>query len=159
VMNLSWVWVLANIYEQDLKAVAVGQEVRVKVDAIPEKTFGGRVDYISEVLDPRTRTVQSRVVVCNEDRRLKPGMFARVEISASTVGRAVLSAPAAAIYDLNGRQAAFVELSPDTYQARMLTLGAWGNNQVEVLAGLNPGDRVVCAGGLTLKSLYLSRGD
>jgi multidrug efflux pump subunit AcrA (membrane-fusion protein) len=68
----------------------------------------------------------------------------------------VLSAPSSAIYDLEGRKAAFVELSPDTYQARMLTLGAWGNDQVEVISGLNPGDRVVTAGGLILKSLYLN---
>ncbi|HEY2663419.1 MAG TPA: efflux RND transporter periplasmic adaptor subunit, partial [Candidatus Binataceae bacterium] len=100
VMNLSEVWVLASIYEHDLPAVAVGQEVQVGVDALPDKTFTGRVEYISEVLDPQTRTAQARIVVSNEDRRLKPGMFAKVEISgsASASKRKVLSAPSSAIY-------------------------------------------------------------
>jgi cobalt-zinc-cadmium efflux system membrane fusion protein len=158
VMNLAHVWVLASIYEHDLPAVAVGQEVRVRVDALPDKTFVGRVEYISDVLDPQTRTAQARIVVPNEDRRLKPGMFAKVDIagSASAIKKDVLSAPASAIYDLDGRKAAFVQLTPNTYQARMLTLGAQGNDEVEVVSGLTPGDLVVTAGGLVLKSLYLN---
>ncbi len=158
-MNLDHVWVLANVFEHDLAALAVGAAAQIKVEAWPEQTFEGVVSYLSDTVDPATRTVQARIDVPNPEHRLKPGMFAHAEIRTSGGGREVLAALASAIYEVNGAKAVFVQTAPHVFTVRPVVLGSAGHEEVEVLSGLQSGDQVVTHGGLVLKALLVNKGD
>ncbi len=158
IMNLDHVWVLANIFEHDVAGLSAGATARVKVEAWPEQSFEGVVSYLSDTVDPVTRTVQARIDVPNPAHRLKPGMFAHVEIQTARGGREVLTAPASAIYDLNGSKAVFVRIAPHSFSVRPVTLGAQGDGEVEIQSGLKPGEQVVTRGGLVLKALIVNTG-
>jgi cobalt-zinc-cadmium efflux system membrane fusion protein len=155
VMNLDHVWVLADVFEHDLAGLSLRAPARIKVEAYPDRTFQGVVSYLSDTVDPITRTVQARIDVPNPDHRLKPGMFARAEIEAGTE-REVLAAPASAIYDVNGAKAVFVQTEPHVFTVRRVVIGAAGHNDVEVISGVREGERVVTHGGLLLKALLVN---
>ena len=159
VMNLDRVWVLANIFEHDLAGLELGASAVVKVEAWPAESFEGVVSYLSDIVDPVTRTVQARIDVPNPEHRLKPGMFAHAEIETAGGGREVLSAPASAIYELNGSKAVFVQTQPHVFAVRPVMVGAAGHQQVEILSGLSSGEQVVTRGGLVLKALMVNQGD
>jgi cobalt-zinc-cadmium efflux system membrane fusion protein len=159
VMNLDRVWVLANIFEHDLAGLQLGASAVVKVEAWPADSFEGVVSYLSDTVDPVTRTVQARIDVPNPDHRLKPGMFAHAEIETAGGGREVLSAPASAIYEVNGSKAVFVQTRPHEFSVRPVAVGAAGHQQVEILSGLSGGEQVVTRGGLLLKALMVNQGD
>lgn len=156
VMNLDHVWVLANVFEHDLAGLAVGARARIKVEAWPDQSFEGVVSYLSDTVDPATRTIQARIDVPNPGHRLKPGMFAHAEIEASRGGREVLAVPASAIYDINGDKAVFVQTEPHVFTVRPVVVGAAGNADVEILSGVQDGERVVTHGGLVLKALLVN---
>jgi cobalt-zinc-cadmium efflux system membrane fusion protein len=159
VMNLDHVWVLANIFEHDLAGLSVGAPARIKVEAYPEQTFDGMVSYISDTVDPATRTVQARIDVPNPGHRLKPGMFANAQIQTGRGGREVLAVPASAVYDINNQKAVFVQTEPHVFTLRRVTVGAVGNKDVEILSGLQDGELVVIHGGLVLKALLVNGAD
>jgi cobalt-zinc-cadmium efflux system membrane fusion protein len=148
IIDLSRVWVDANVFEKDLERIRMGQMVNVKVPAFPEATFTGRVILISSVVDPDTRTVQVRTEVPNPNGRLRPDMFANVEIV--TAGRAAaISIPMAAVLDDGGRSVVFVAEGSE-YKKREVTLGLKSDDRIEVVTGLNPGDKVVVKGNYLL---------
>jgi cobalt-zinc-cadmium efflux system membrane fusion protein len=159
VMNLDHVWVLANVFEHDLSGLAIGASARVSVEAWPDESFEGAVSYLSDTVDPATRTVQARINVPNPGHRLKPGMFARAEIEASRGGREVLAVPVSAIYDVNGDKAVFVQTEPHVFTVRPVVIGAAGRDDVEILSGVQDGERVVTHGGLLLKALMVNGAD
>lgn len=159
VMNLDHVWVAANIFEHDLAGLEVGASAVVKVEAWPAESFEGVVSYLSDTVDPATRTVQARIDVPNPQHRLKPGMFARAEIQTAGGGREVLAAPASAIYEINGAKTVFVQTQPHVFSVRPVVVGAAGHQEVEIVSGLSSGDRVVTRGGLVLKALMVNAGD
>jgi membrane fusion protein, heavy metal efflux system len=159
VMNLDHVWVLANVFEHDLAGLSVGAHARVKVEAYPDQSFNGVVSYLSDTVDHQTRTVQARIDVANHDHRLKPGMFARAEIQNSRGGREVLAAPASAIYEVNGEKAVFVQTGPHVFSVRPVVVGTAGHDDVEIISGVDDGERVVTKGGLVLKSLLVNAAD
>jgi cobalt-zinc-cadmium efflux system membrane fusion protein len=156
IADLRTLWILLDIYEKDIGRVAVGKEVEVRVDAYPERRFHGQITYLSDVLDESTRTARARVEVDNEDRRLRPGMFATAIVALpGAASSAVAVIPETAIQNVRGRPTAFVEESPGSYSVRPLTLGRRAGGLVEVQDGLEPGDRVVTEGAFTLKSNLL----
>ena len=148
IMDLSSVWIDANVFEKDLERVRVGQLVNVKVPAFPEATFTGRVILISSTVDPDTKTVQVRTEVANPDSRLKPDMFANVEIV--TAGRRqAISLPLSAVLDDGGKSVVFVA-DGNNYVKKEVTLGLKSDDRVEIAQGLNPGDHVVTKGNYLL---------
>ena len=148
IMDLSSVWIDANVFEKDLERVRVGQLVNVKVPAFPETTFTGRVILISTTVDPDTRTVQVRTEVANPDGRLKPDMFANVEIV--TAGRRqAISVPLSAVLDDGGKSVVFVA-DGNNYTKKEVALGLKSEDRVEIVQGLNPGDHVVTKGNYLL---------
>jgi cobalt-zinc-cadmium efflux system membrane fusion protein len=156
VVDLDRVWVIANIFEHDLAVVKTGDDVNVSADAYPDKTFSGQITYIGDEVDHTTRAVRTRVEVPNNEHLLKPGMFAKVSISASH-SRQVLVAPESAIYQVDGRPIVFVPVDNDRFEVRPLKLGTIGDGTVEIRSGLALGDRVVAKGGLALKSLIANK--
>lgn len=154
VSDLAQLWALAEIDEARLGLVAVGRPVAIRVAAYPDTAFAGRIALIGDTVNPKTRRVVVRVVVPNPDGRLKPGMFATA-IFETAAPRRVVVVPAAAAQDLGGRAAVFVEERPGVFRARPVTLGPERGGQVEVVAGLEAGERTVTAGAFLLKSHLL----
>lgn len=143
IANLSKVWLLADIFEQDLDLVRPGQSVTIRVDAYPGKVFSGEVAFIYPVVTPETRTAIVRIVLTNLDRLLKPAMYARVEFTSFHGKDKVLTVPNSAILDSGTRRVVLVDLGTGRYEPRAVKIGIHANGYSEVLGGLRAGEQVV----------------
>ena len=148
IIDISRVWIDANVFEKDLERVRRGQEVKVSVPAFPGVTFSGRVILVSSVVDPETRSVKVRTEVANADGRLKPDMFANVQII-TDLHRTAISIPQSAVLDDGGKSVVFVS-EGSGYVKRGVNLGIQGNSRVEIIEGLQAGDKVVVKGNYLL---------
>ena len=148
IIDLSSVWIDANVFEKDLERVKIGQQVKVTVPAFPESTFSGRVILVSSVVDPDTRTVKVRTEVPNGDGRLKPDMFANVEI-VTAAHRTAITIPLSAVLDDGGKSVVFVADGKE-YKKKEVTLGLKSDDRVEITDGLTSGDKVVVKGNYLL---------
>lgn len=142
VADLSSVWVLADVFEQDIGLVRSGAKAKVAIDAYPGKEFVGDITYVYPTVKPETRTVQVRVELANPGQSLKPGMFAQVELAVPSSGKAV-TVPVSAVIDSGTRRIVLVRLKEGRFESREVRLGARGDNYVEVLDGVKEGDQVV----------------
>ncbi|MBY0248518.1 MAG: efflux RND transporter periplasmic adaptor subunit [Nitrospiraceae bacterium] len=155
IADLSTVWIILDVYEQNLAAVRKGAEVEITVDAFPGETFKGTIVYLSEVLNPTTRTIDARVEIPNPQRRLRPGMFARAAVILPGRGSDALVAPLAALQQVNNQTVAFVEKKPGTYEVRQVTVERRSPLYGEIQSGLHEGETVVTTGSFYLKSILL----
>lgn len=144
ITDLASVWVIADVFEQDIAWVKPGARARIKINAYPDQRFEGRISYVYPTLNAATRTIPVRIELPNPGRLLKPGMFAQIELPVAGAG-AVLTVPNSAIIDSGTRQIALVEVQEGRFEPRELRLGARGDERVEVLAGVREGERVVVA--------------
>ncbi|MEI8244129.1 MAG: efflux RND transporter periplasmic adaptor subunit, partial [bacterium] len=152
IADLGLVWVQAQIFEQDLPFIRIGQEALVTLAYLPDRTFRGRVTFIYPAVDEKTRTVQVRMEFHNPGYYLKPGMFATVELTAELAARALL-VPDTAILRSGARNTVFVALPGGRFDPRTVTLGPRGaDNQYQVLSGLADGERIVTSGQFMLDS-------
>lgn len=142
VADLSTVWVIADIFEQDSAVVRPGALARVTINAYPDRTFEGKVSYIYPTLNVDTRTVPVRIELANGAGLLKPGMFADVTMSASG-GAPVVTVPLSAVIDSGVRRIVFVQRAPGRFEPREVRLGARSSEHVEVLSGIDDGESVV----------------
>ena len=149
IADLSTMWVLADVYEPDVGKVRVGQAVSITLPCCPGDRYEGRVSYISDSVDPQTRTVKVRAAVPNRGRALKGEMFVKVAIT--TGSRTVLAIPQSAIHRENGQTFVFVERSKNDYERRLVKLGTELNGSVEVLDGVTPRDHVASTGSILIK--------
>jgi cobalt-zinc-cadmium efflux system membrane fusion protein len=150
VSSLDTVWVMADAYEQDLGLVQVGDAVSVRVPAYPGEKFPGKVRNVADVVDPASRTVKIRCVVPNLDHRLKPEMFARVEVRGGT-RHPVILVPSQAVLSDGDRWQVIVATEGNTFRARRVAAGAEIDGQVRVLGGLTPGEKIVTEGAIFMK--------
>lgn len=148
IIDLSRVWIDADVFERDLPRVRPGQDVKLTVPAFPQSTFSGKVILINSVVDPETRTVKVRTEVANPDGRLKPDMFANVQI-VTDVNRAAISIPQSAVLNDDGKTVVFVA-DGGGYKKRQVQAGIQNNDRVEIVDGLNAGDKVVVKGNYLL---------
>ncbi|MDR2113507.1 MAG: efflux RND transporter periplasmic adaptor subunit [Candidatus Accumulibacter sp.] len=144
IADLSSVWVIADVFEQDIGLIAPGAVARARLNAYPGTLFEGKVSYVYPTLNAATRTVPVRVELDNPGLLLKPAMFAQLELPVETRGTA-LTVPASAVIDSGTRQIVLVELGEGRFEPRELRLGARGDSQVEILDGVKEGERVVVA--------------
>lgn len=150
--DLGVVWVLAEIYEQDLAAVQLGQEAVVRVAAFPDREFRGRVTYIYPTVDEKTRTARVRLEFENPGYFLKPGMFVSAQIRAQLADTALL-VPESAVLRSGTKNTVFVALDDGRFVAREVILGVAAEDEREqVLQGLQAGERVVTSGQFLLDS-------
>lgn len=143
IADLSSVWVLADVFEQDLGMVHQGQAAAVRVDAYPDKVFNGKITFIYPTVTPETRTAKVRVELHNAQALLKPAMYARVEFASSHNKAKVLAVPDSAVLDSGTRQVVLVELGAGRFEPRVVKLGTRGDGYVEVLDGVKAGEAVV----------------
>ena len=148
IIDTSRLWIDANVFEKDLPRIRIGQGVKVTTTAFPGTTFSGRVIFINTVVDPDSRTVKVRTEVPNPDGRLKPDMFANVEII-TDVNSTAVSVTQSAVLEDNGKSIVFVA-EGNVYKQRQVQVGIKNGDRVEIVDGLNAGDRVVVKGNYLL---------
>jgi multidrug efflux pump subunit AcrA (membrane-fusion protein) len=150
--DLGLVWVQADIYEQDLAYVKLGQETTVTLSYLPDREFRGRVTYIYPNVDEKTRTVRVRMEFHNPGYFLKPGMFATVKV-VSELEPSALLIPDMAVLRSGEKTTVFVALGGGKFDPRTVTLGPQAEgDEYEVLAGVSEGERVVTSGQFMLDS-------
>jgi len=150
--DLGLVWVQAQIYEQDLPFIKLGQEATVTLPYLPDREFRGRVTYVYPNVDEKTRTARVRMEFHNPGYFLKPGMFATVQVL-SELAPSVLLVPDMAILRSGERYTVFVALEGGKFEPHTVTLGPQAENDTyEVLSGLAEGDRIVTSGQFLLDS-------
>jgi membrane fusion protein, heavy metal efflux system len=152
VADLSSVWVLVDIHEKDLAKVRRGQGAILTVGAFPGMKLKGRITYIADLVDEATRTVKARVEVANPGRKLKPEMFATVELALAADAPPVLAVPEEALQELEGKKLVFVTENGTEFEPRKVELGRASGGMVEVVAGLKEGERYAAKGSFMLKS-------
>ena len=141
--DLSDVWLIAQVQEQDLGTIQPGQLARATFVAFPGRTFEGKVDFVYPSLSAETRTARVRIVLPNADGALRAAMYANVQVDASAGGAPVLSVPNSAVLDSGTQQVVLVARDEGRFEPRTVHLGLHGDTWVQVLDGIKPGDRVV----------------
>ncbi|KGP62441.1 transporter [Legionella norrlandica] len=154
ISNRDKLLVIAQVYEEDLDKIKVGQEVNIHALSYPKRTFPGQVTLIEPNLDPLTRTVNVRITLDNEEKLLKPGMFVRANVILAH-NEAALAVPNAAVLQADNESFVFVQ-NKDIYDRVVVQMGAVDDEYSEIKDGLVPGDLVVTQGQRELYTLWLS---
>lgn len=141
IADFSSVWLVAEIFERDLRLVKLGQPAKLHINAYPEREFGGKVVFIYPTLDPSTRTGRVRVELANPGGLLKPAMYGNVELARGQ-GKA-LAIPDSAILDSGSRQVVLVRRGEGQFEPRNVKLGMRADGYVQVLEGVSAGEEVV----------------
>ena len=148
--DLSAVWVMADVFEYEAAGVRLGQAATLTLDALPGRTFHGRVSYIQPGMDAASRTLKVRIEFANPDGQLKPDQYGQVEIHTSGARR--LMAPESAVLDSGDRQVVYVDLGNANLEPRPVRVGEHAGGRVEILDGLKAGERIVTSGNFLLDS-------
>ena len=148
--DLSVVWLIADIYEYELPFVRVGQQAAVQLSYLPGETFTGKAIYIYPALDPNTRTAKVRFEFSNAQGRLKPEMFANVEIKIRLGQK--LTVPEGAVIDTGIRQMVIIDKGSGYFEPREIKVGAKVEDYYEVTKGLKAGERVVTSANFLIDS-------
>lgn len=141
--DLSSVWVIADVAEQDLSGILTGSTAAVTFRAYPNETFAGRVTFIQNELEMSSRTAKVRVEIDNADHRIKYEMFADVEFNAGSADADRLVVPDSALIDSGNRQVVLVDLGEGRFDPRAVKIGLRGDGYVEIVEGIAPGENVV----------------
>jgi membrane fusion protein, copper/silver efflux system len=150
IVDLSSVWVLADVYESELRFVREGMAATLGLNAFPNREFMGKVVFIDPLLDPRTRTVKVRLTFPNPTGELRPEMFGEVVLLG--IPHDGLRIPLDAVIDSGTEKVVFVAISEGKFQPRQVTLGDGDGAQVEILSGLAEGERVVTRANFLIDS-------
>ena len=150
ISDMGSVWVLANIYQSDLSAVHVGDQVAVQTDSYPDK-FQGKISFISPALDPTTRTLQARIVVENPGEKLKNNMYVTATVNAGAEMNAIAVPDSSVLRDDENQPFVYVASSSNQFGRRPVEIGQSEAGKTQILKGLSPGDKVVGDGSLFLQ--------
>ena len=150
IVDLSTIWVIADIYEYEAQGIREGQNATVTLSYLPGRKFTGKISYVYPQVDSTTRTLKVRVEVPNPDFTLKPDMYANVDLRMD-YGRHVV-VPQEAVLDSGSNQTVFVALGDGYLQPRTVKLGESANGMAIVLEGLKPGEKVVTSGNFLVDS-------
>jgi len=150
IADLSVVWLYADIYEYELPFIRLGQQASIQLSYLPQNSFTGKVIYIYPSLNPETRTAKVRFEFPNPQGKLKPEMYANVEIKVHLGRKPVV--PDGAIIDTGLRQIAIVDMGNGYFEPREVKVGAKVNDYYEVISGLKIGERVVTSANFLIDS-------
>jgi Cu(I)/Ag(I) efflux system membrane fusion protein len=143
IADLANVWVIAEVYEQDLAMLRIGQTVSVSVTSLPGKSFSGKIGFIYPTLNPETRTARIRVELPNTGNLLKPAMYANVEVVGGDTKGPVVMIPNSSILDSGTRQLVLIQRAEGLFEPREVKLGMRTDRYTEVLSGVEPEETVV----------------
>ena len=150
IVDLSRVWILAEVFESDISLVRMGSHARLTLASLPGHSLHARVTYIQPQVQPETRTIQVRLEAQNPGLQLKPEMFVNVEFVLG--GSQRLTVPADAVLDTGMKQTVFLDRGNGFFEPRRVTIGQRYDGRIEILSGLKAGDRVVVSGNFLLDS-------
>ncbi|MBC7361706.1 MAG: efflux RND transporter periplasmic adaptor subunit [Candidatus Aminicenantes bacterium] len=150
IADISKLWVLADIYEQDIPLIQLGQETTIEVAAFPGKQFSGKISYIFPYLENETRTVKVRIELPNPDFKLKPEMYGNIKVRVDLGQR--LTVPESAVIDSGQRKLVFVDRGNGYLEPRQVEVGITAGDYLEILKGLKAGDRVVTSANFLIDS-------
>ncbi len=150
VANLSTIWVLAQVFQNDLGRITVGNSASLTVDTYPGRTFSGRVDFVYPQVDMSTRTARVRLVFPNPDLKLTPGMFVNVDLKVPMGEHLVIPAPG--VLQTGTRQIVFVDRGDGNLEPRDVQLGAQVGNNFIVLKGLKAGEKIITSANFLIDS-------
>ena len=148
VADLSHVWLRATVQEKDLHFLKVGEDIGATLLAYPDEKITGKVLYVGDMLDPDTRTTKVRVLLDNRDGRLKPGMFATVQIK--DIPKEEITIPIAAVVQVGSSAFVFEQTDPTTYLPRLVQLGQQYGERVVIANGLTRNAKVVVKNAVLL---------
>jgi Cu(I)/Ag(I) efflux system membrane fusion protein len=148
--DLSVVWLIADIYEYELLFIQLGQQASIQFSYLPGETFTGRAAYINPYLDANTRTAKVRFEFPNPHGKLKPEMFANVEMKIRLGQK--LTVPEGAVIDTGLRQIVIIDKGDGYFEPREIKVGAKAENYYEVVKGLKAGERVVTSANFLIDS-------
>ncbi len=151
IVDTSSLWAEVDVPEEELGRVAVGQEMTLILDSLPDRRFEARIDYLAPAIDPHTRTARARAAIPNADGALRAHMFGQAKIAVSPAA-SVVSVPKSAVQKVKDVRLVFVRLAEDLFEARRVTLGRELGAFVEVTRGLKDGEEVVTTGAFLLKT-------
>jgi Cu(I)/Ag(I) efflux system membrane fusion protein len=143
--DLSSIWVIADVAEQDIGLIKIGAPAQLNFRAFPGEKFEGKVTFILHELDATTRTAKVRIEVKNPEHRIKHEMFADVEIDAGAGQAPRLSVPSSAVIDSGTRQVVLIDKGEGRFEPRPVKVGVRGDGFIEVVDGLKEGEKVVVA--------------
>jgi len=152
--DLSQVWMLASVRQENLGQLHVGQPATVTLPGVGDERFVGKITNLGQELDPATRVMQVRIVLNNAGQRLRPEMLANADIPIGQ-NASVLTVPSDAVQQINGQDVVFVRTAPDRFTVRPVRVGTTADGRTPVIEGLKTGDQVVVHGSFTLKSHLL----
>ena len=160
IADLSEVYALGRVYEGQISAIKIGQEVRVLVESFPTQTFSGKIELISGALDAETRTLSIWVRIANPELKLRPNMRATLHI-VSGHADSVIAVPRSAVLGDQGNYFVFVQGATDTlsFERKEVVLGIQDDRFTEVIEGVLPGDQVVTAGNYQLQYVNSTKHD
>ncbi len=142
IADLSTVWVLADVFEQDLGIIQLGQEAKITTPAYPDRVFTGKIAFIYPTINRETRTAKVRIELPNPDLALKTDMYATAEIAAPATA-SVVAVPDSAVLDSGARQVVLVERGEGRFEPRPVKLGQKAGGYVEIREGIAAGEKVV----------------
>jgi Cu(I)/Ag(I) efflux system membrane fusion protein len=150
IADLNTIWVLADVYEQDIAHIGTGNPARMSVTAYPGEAFEGKVSFLYPSVSEATRTLKVRIEFANPSLRLRPGMYADVEFPGG--GPEVTALPVDAVMDGGETQYAFVVHNGTYFEPRLLHTGRRSNEWVEIVSGVEIGDTVVTSANFLIDS-------
>jgi multidrug efflux pump subunit AcrA (membrane-fusion protein) len=150
IANLTNVWVLADVYEVDIGRIRIGQRANLTLQALPGRSFTGKVSFLYPAVNPTSRTMQTRIVVPNARGELRPGMYADVTLDLGAAEG--VTVPAEALVDTGEAQYVFVALPGGRFEPRPVTVGARTADKVQILRGVHPGEMVVTTANFLIDS-------
>jgi RND family efflux transporter MFP subunit len=150
IVDLSRVWIMADLFEYEAPNIRVGETTRVSLQAAPGRVFTARINYIQPQVDPMTRTLKVRLDMDNAGLVLKPDMYADVEFRVNFPVE--LAVPADAVLDAGERKTVFVDRGNGFFEPRKVTTGERSGNRIQILSGLRAGERIVTSGNFLIDS-------
>jgi cobalt-zinc-cadmium efflux system membrane fusion protein len=148
--DMNSVWVLVNVYQNDIAYVRVGEDVTIDNETYPG-VVRGTIQYVAPALDPTTRTLQARIEASNPGERLKRDMYVTAEVHAGTIPNALLVPDAAVLRDTENMPYIYIQTGANQFARRMVTLGESQNGKTQIASGLQAGDKIVGDGSLFLQ--------
>lgn len=150
ISDMSTVWVLVNVYQNQLSYIHAGDQVTVQTDAYPT-VFHGRISYLAPAVDPNTRTLQARIVTENPGEKLKNQMYVTATVVAGTIPNAITVPVASVLRNTENQPFVYAQTGTTQFERRMVQIGETQDGYTEILSGLSPGDKVVADGSLFLQ--------
>ena len=150
ISNMRTVWVLVNVYPDQLAYVHVGDPVTIKTDSYPD-SFQGRISFVGAALDPNSRTLQARIDTNNPQEKLKKDMYVTATVVAGKVNDAIAVPDASVLRDAENEPFVYVQVAADQFGRRPVKVGDSQNGQTRIVSGLQPGEKVAGDGSLFLQ--------